>query len=343
VSQVAGDPATHPTLQRFLRSLAARDASPHTIRAYTTAVGAYLAWLEQRGVDWARPSRPDLRAYLARLGSSASRTTVAQRLAAIRSFHRWAAREGISAGDPWGAIATPRLPRRLPRVLEVDQVGRLLATVDDELTRAETASPDRIAVATALALRDRALVETAYAAGLRISELAAADLGSLDLRRGELRVIGKGRKERIGLLGRPALAALTAYLDHGRPILLDRAADSADSAGGDAAAPAVEAAEDVPTEVFLNHRGGPLGVRGLRYRLDGLCRAAGLPAGVSPHTLRHSFATHLLDGGADLRVVQELLGHENLATTQIYTHVSPGRLQAAYRDAHPRARRTGGA
>ena len=326
---VAGDPATHPTLERFLRSLAARDASPHTIRAYATAVGAYLAWLGERGVDWKRPGRPDLRAYLARLGSTAARTTVAQRLAAIRSFHRWAAREGLSAGDPWGAIATPRLPRRLPRVLELDQVDRLLAAVDEELTEAEAASPDRIAVAIALALRDRALVETAYAAGLRISELAAADLGSLDLRRGEIRVIGKGRKERIGLLGRPALAALVAYLDHGRPILLDRGA-----------APDAEDDRDLATsEVFLNHLGVPLGVRGLRYRLDRLCRRAGLPLGVSPHTLRHSFATHLLDGGADLRVVQELLGHENLATTQIYTHVSPGRLAAAYRDAHPRARR----
>jgi site-specific recombinase XerD len=181
----------------------------------------------------------------------------------------------------------------------------------------------------ALALRDRALIETAYAAGLRISELAAADLGSIDLRRGEIRVIGKGRKERIGLLGRPAVGALLSYLDHGRPILAAR------QVAGTAIAP--------PTVVFLNHAGGPLGVRGLRYRLDRLCRAAGLPAGVSPHTLRHSFATHLLDGGADLRVVQELLGHENLATTQVYTHVSPGRLAAVYREAHPRARRTSGA
>jgi site-specific recombinase XerD len=172
-------------------------------------------------------------------------------------------------------------------------------------------------------MRDRALIETAYAAGLRISELAAADLASLDLRRGEIRVVGKGRKERIGLLGRPAVAALMSYLDLGRPLLAERGAQSA----------------PVPTAVFLNHAGGPLGVRGLRYRLDRLCRAAGLPEGVSPHTLRHSFATHLLDGGADLRVVQELLGHENLATTQVYTHVSPGRLAAAYRDAHPRARR----
>jgi site-specific recombinase XerD len=303
--------------------LAARDASPHTIRAYETAIGAYLGWLAERGVDWTRPTRPELRAYLARLGSAGSRSTVAQRLAAIRSFHRWAAREGLAAGDPWGAIATPRLPRRLPRVLEVDQVARLLAVVEADLEAAEAARPDGMAVATALAMRDRALVETAYAAGLRISELAAADLASLDLRRGEIRVVGKGRKERIGLLGRPAVAALTSYLDHGRPLLAERRTPTATA----------------PTAVFLNHAGGPLGVRGLRYRLDRLCRAAGLPEGVSPHTLRHSFATHLLDGGADLRVVQELLGHENLATTQVYTHVSPGRLAAAYRDAHPRARR----
>ena len=332
MSAVAGDPATHPGLQRFLRSLAARDASPHTIRAYRTAVGTYLDWLAANGVDWTRPRRPDLRGYLARLGADATRSTVAQRLAAIRSFYRWAAREGLAAGDPWGAIATPRLPRRLPRVLEVDQVARLLAVVDAELDAAETLRPDRVPLATALALRDRALVETAYAAGLRISELAAADLGSLDLRRGEIRVIGKGRKERIGLLGRPAVRALEAYLDHGRPILLERAAG-----------PGGPRADAPPSEVFLNHSGGPLGVRGLRYRLDRLCRTAGLPEGVSPHTLRHSFATHLLDGGADLRVVQELLGHENLATTQVYTHVSPARLAAAYRDAHPRARRTTGA
>jgi integrase/recombinase XerD len=328
VSPVAGDPATDPALDRFLRSLAARDASPHTIRAYATALTAYLEWLDARGVDWRRPGRADLRAYLAHLGSGVSRTTVAQRLAAIRSFHRWAVREGLADGDPWGAIATPRLPRRLPRVLEVDQVTRLLAVVEAELTAADAAAADGDTLATALALRDRALVETAYAAGLRISELAAADLGSLDLRRGELRVVGKGRKERIGLLGRPAVQALTAYLDGGRPLLLERR----------------PAATDAPsTTVFLNHRGEPLGVRGLRYRLDRLCRLAGLPEGVSPHTLRHSFATHLLDGGADLRVVQELLGHENLATTQVYTHVSPARLRAAYRDAHPRARRSVGA
>jgi integrase/recombinase XerD len=319
---VSGAAASHPALARFLRGLAARDASPNTRRSYETAVGAYLDWLQARGVDWRRPSRGDLRAYLAELGSRGARSSTAQRLAAIRSFHRHAARDGFADGDPWGAIATPRLPRRLPRVLEVDQVEQLLAVVDEELAAAG-GDGHRAALATAIALRDRALVETAYAAGLRISELAAAELGSLDLRRGEIRVLGKGRKERIGLLGRPAREALSAYLEDGRPVLVELAGH----------------ADDAPTAVFLNHRGRPLGVRGLRYRLDLLRRRAGLPDGVSPHTLRHSFATHLLDGGADLRVVQELLGHESLATTQVYTHVSPTRLRTAYRGAHPRATR----
>jgi site-specific recombinase XerD len=325
-AEPATDPSrqvTDPALERFLRSLAARDASTHTQRAYTTAVGTYLAWLAARDCDWRHPSRADLRAYMAVLGEGHARTTVAQRLAAIRAFHRWATRNELAPGDPWGSIATPRLPRRLPRVLEVEQVGRLLGVVEGDLASPPVGDPARAALRSALALRDRALIETAYAAGLRISELAAAELGALDLRRGEVRVLGKGRKERIGLLGRPARAALADYLDDGRPVLLDRRTGE----------------RPPPTQVFLNHRGEPLGVRGLRYRLDRLCARAGLPLGVSPHTLRHSFATHLLDGGADLRVVQELLGHENLATTQVYTHVSPGRLQSAYREAHPRARR----
>jgi site-specific recombinase XerD len=324
---VSGAPAADPALQRFLRGLAARDASVHTQRSYATSVGAYLDWLAARGVDWRKPSRADLRAYLAHLGTRGSRSSTAQRLAAIRSFHRHAAREGTAPGDPWGAIATPRLPRRLPRVLEVEQVERLLAAVDEELAEAtERSRGPRAVLAVALGLRDRALVETAYAAGLRISELAAAELASIELARGEIRVLGKGRKERIGLLGRPAREALAAYLDDGRPELAARQ----------------PAGRDEPDEIFLNHRGGPLGVRGLRFRLDGLRRRAGLPHGVSPHTLRHSFATHLLDGGADLRIVQELLGHESLATTQVYTHVSPTRLRAAYRGAHPRASRQAG-
>src|SRR5437660_5414646 len=305
-------------LQRFLLTLRARDASAHTIRSYATAVGAYLEWLAGHGADWRNPARADLRAYLARLVTSGARSTVSQRLAAIRSFHRFVARAALAPGDPWGSIATPRIPRRLPRVLEVEQIERLLDAIDAAPAPARRVSP----VASAIALRDRAIIEMAYAAGLRISEMASAPLSALDLRRGEIRVFGKGRKERIGLLGRPAIAALEAYLDAGRPALASRRR-----------APGPE-----PDAIFLNHDGAPIGVRGLRFRIDRLCRAAGLPDGVSPHPLRHSFATHLLDGGADLRVVQELLGHESLATTQVYTHVSPVRLRAAYVTAHPRAR-----
>ena len=315
-------------LAGFMRSLEARDTSPETRRSYETTVTAYLAWLDARGAEWRNPGRATLRAYLAELSEGHAKASVAQRMAAIRSFHRHASRSGIAPGDPWGAVATPRLPRRLPKVLEIEQVEALLAAVDEDLvvaaagtSRTARRDPD---LARAIALRDRALVETAYAAGLRISELSAADLGSLDLRRGEIRVMGKGRKERIGLLGRPAREALRAYLDEARPTLAARRA----------------AGTREPDEVFLNHHGGALGVRGLRMRLDRLCGLAGLPEGVSPHTLRHSFATHLLEGGADLRVVQELLGHESLATTQVYTHVSPARLRDAYRIAHPRARAT---
>jgi integrase/recombinase XerD len=307
-------------LARYLRALAARDASPHTLRAYRGAIAPYVAWLAEGGTDWRRPSRLDLRAYVAELVEGRTRRTVAHRLAAIRSFHRWASREGLAPGDPWAVIATPRLPRRLPAVVDVAGVERLIEAAGEPAPGAEPATAE------ALALRDRAVVEMAYAAGLRISELAAATLGSLDLRRGEVRVMGKGRKERVALLGRPARAALRSYLDAGRPALLARRSP------GDGPAPS-EAA------LFLNSRGRPLGVRGLRYRLDLHRRRAGLPDDVTPHTLRHSFATHLLDGGADLRVVQELLGHESLATTQVYTHVSPARLRSAYRTAHPRASR----
>ena len=319
----------HEALERYLASLAARDASPHTRRAYATVLTAYLAWLDAAGLDWRAPERAALRRYLAELTEGHARTTVAQRLAAIRSLYRWARRTGLVSADPWAALATPRRPHRLPAVLAIEEVERLLDAVGEGAAASpdETAgSPPRTSSAAtslrhALALRDVALVETAYAAGLRISELAGARLGALDLARGEIRVVGKGRKERIGLLGRPARSALGAYLADARPALLARA--GAGPRRSDA--------------LFVNHRGAPLGVRGIRYRLHGAAVRAGLPDDATPHTLRHSFATHLLDGGADLRVVQELLGHADLATTQVYTHVAPGRLRSVYRRAHPRA------
>jgi site-specific recombinase XerD len=301
-------------LARYLGALEARQASPHTRRAYRAAIGPYLEWLAERGESWIRPPRVSLRAYLARWADRAmARSSVSARLAALRSFYRYTTRQGWTPGDPWSGIATPRKPARLPSVLDPTQVVALLDATD----RAARKPLDA-----ALAQRDRALWETAYAAGLRISELAGATVADLDLGRGELRVVGKGDKERVGLLGRPARAALAAYLHHGRGVLAGAAETSADT-----------------DTLFLNHRGAPLGVRGIRYGLTRLARRAGLPLGVTPHTLRHSFATHLLDGGADLRIVQELLGHASLATTQVYTHVSSARLRAVYRDAHPRATR----
>ena len=223
----AADATARRHSTRFLRGRSP-PATPraHTQRSYETAVGAYLDWLAAAASTGGRPSRADLRAYLAELGlgaAPAARPPSGSRRSARSTGSRPA--RASPPGDPWGAIATPRLPRRLPRVLEVDEVERLLAAVDDELAAAG-GDGHRAALATAIALRDRALVETAYAAGLRISELAAADLGSLDLRRGEIRVLGKGRKERIGLLGRPARAALDG-VPRGRPARPRRAASAA--------------------------------------------------------------------------------------------------------------------
>ncbi len=333
-------------VERFLRALQARGSSAHTIRSYGTALEVYTGWLSANGHDWRSPSRTALRAFLASLSEGRGRRTVAQRLAALRSFYRYATREALVTGNPLAALPTPRQPRRLPAVLSVAETERLIEAAAEEADDGAPAGTARGELERALALRDVAIVETAYAAGLRIGELASLTIGSVDLRRGEVRVTGKGRKERVSLLGRPARAALQAYLDGARPILARRAGAgfpesgiaTAQNGGTVSHAGTASHAGVDPGFLFLNHRGTSLGARGIRWRVERLRVAAGLPEGVSPHTLRHSFATHLLDGGADLRVVQELLGHESLATTQIYTHVSPARLRAAYTASHPRAR-----
>ncbi len=317
---MSGDPAGPATvsaagaLERFLQALEARGSSPNTVRSYRTGLELYVTWLAGSAHDWRQPSRGELRTYLATLSEGHSRRTIAQRLAAMRSFYRFAVRTGLAPGNPLTALPTPRQPRRLPAVLSIAETERLLETAAHD-------GPGKLE--SALALRDVAIIETAYAAGLRIGELASLTIGSVELTRGEVRVTGKGRKQRVSLLGRPARVAIARYMADGRPELVARA-----GAGPEGVS---------PDELFLNHRGGPLSARGIRWRIERLRLAAGLPEGVSPHTLRHSFATHLLDGGADLRVVQELLGHESLATTQIYTHVSPARLRAAYTASHPRA------
>jgi integrase/recombinase XerC len=292
----------------FLTALTAAGRSAHTIRSYDGSVARLLDHLERVGADWRSPTRRQLRTWLASISAhGVSQATMASRLAGARAFYRHAQRMGWVEGDPFVAITTPRRPRRLPRVLGTHEVEALLDTVGGSR------------VDDALQLRDRAIVELAYAAGLRISELASLDVGDADLRRAQVRVMGKRRKERECPLGGPAVDALGAWLAEGRPVIRERSTADDDDA------------------LFLNAAGTRLGVRGMRGRIDRLVRRAGLDRGVSPHTLRHSFASHLLDGGADLRVVQELLGHANLATTQVYTHVTPARLRSTYQAAHPRS------
>jgi site-specific recombinase XerD len=321
-------------LQGFMASLDARDASDHTKRAYETGVRQFLEWLDGiPSAEWTRPPRRTLRSFLAELDSRGlARSTISSRIAALRSFYRFSRRQGWVEGDPWAAVVTPRRSSRLPRVMDIGDVEQLLDVVPG--SGGHSVGGARVAgVPNALELRDRAVIECAYAAGLRISELAGLRVTDIDLRRGEVRVMGKGRKERMGMLGAPARDALDEYLRAGRPVL---------AAAGSRSGAQSKAASAAPSDaLFLGSTGQGLSTRGLRMRIDRLIKRAGLPERTSPHTLRHSFASHMLEGGADLRVVQELLGHASLATTQIYTHVSPGRLRSSYRSAHPRASAAG--
>jgi integrase/recombinase XerC len=248
-----------------------------------------------------------LRSWLARLRTiGAARTTLARRAAAARTFTAWAHREGVLGTDIGQRLASPKARRELPAVLRQEQAAALV-------TAPRLGTPD---LDDAIALRDRLLLELLYASGVRISELCGLDLADVDRSRRLLRVLGKGAKERSVPYGVPAEQALDAWLRRGRPAL--------------AQAPASGSA------LLLGARGGRLHPTAARRIVAGYARAAGLPP-VSPHGLRHSAATHLLEGGADLRSVQELLGHASLSSTQIYTHVSVERLRQAYRQAHPRA------
>jgi site-specific recombinase XerD len=305
-------------LTLFLEHLRGRNASRRTVVEYERNAGEFLDFVVSRGVSWLSPDRATVRAYLATLADRRlAATSVGGMLSAARSFYRYAVREGWLDADPLTGVRTPRRPRRLPGVLDAPQAARLVEAPSRSERRRRRRPPKD--VDEAISRRDSALLELLYATGIRISEAASAELGRLDVGRQRLRVLGKGNKEREVVFGRPAAEALTVYLGRGRQVLA-------------AGAPRNNA-------VFLNVGGGPLSARGARLVVDRWVKACGLPKGTSPHTLRHSFATHLLEGGADLRTVQELLGHANLATTQIYTHLSDAALRDAYRSAHPRSTR----
>jgi integrase/recombinase XerC len=292
-------------VERYLAELAAaRGASPCTLRAYGADLEELLLFLDRLGHDDPRAVTPRvLRAFLVELDQRGlARSSVQRKLSAVRSFFMHLLRAGRIDAHPATGLRQARGTRRLPGALEVAEVERLL-----DARPAETPA----------GRRDRALLEVMYSAGTRAAETVGLDRGDLDLRRGVARVRGKGRKERLAPLGPFAVQALRDYLaDPARPRPQAGALDA----------------------VFLNRRGGRLTTRTLGRLVEDAARRAGLTRRATPHTLRHSFATHLLDRGADLRSVQELLGHAHLVTTQIYTHVSVERLREVYERAHPRAR-----
>jgi len=280
-----------------------KNASPHTIELYGREIRECLTFLENQGIsDWTDVDREVLRRYLSWLTSRGLvKASIARRLSELRSFGRFLVREDVIGVNPFLAVSSPKVPKRLPVPLSVAETVALLDAPD-------TSTPQ--------GLRDSAILEVLYSGGLRVSELVGLNLSHVDARRNELRVWGKGAKERIALLGRPAMVALQAFIERGRPQLLQDRTTSA---------------------LFLNRTGGRLSTRSVMNVVRKYSRVAGLKKRVTPHTLRHSFATHLLDGGADLRCVQELLGHERLTTTQVYTHVSLSRAREVYLGSHPLA------
>lgn len=299
-------------VQRFLDHLTVeRGLSPNTIAAYRRDLARYSAFLAERGVtDARRVADAEVTAFVARYsgdtyGEDASHyraTSVVRGLSSVRSFHRFLVREGETDRDPSRSTIRPRLPRALPRPLPVDDVVRILG-----------APPE----GTVAGLRDRAVLETLYGAGLRVSELVGLDIDDVDLEVGSVRVLGKGGKEREVPLGSHGVGAVAAYLTRARPDLATARSRAA---------------------LFLNLRGGRLTRQGCAGILAAAAKRAAIERRVTPHTLRHSFATHLLEGGADVRVVQELLGHASVATTQVYTLVTGDHLREVYYSSHPRAR-----
>jgi integrase/recombinase XerC len=293
-------------LEQYLRELEGEEASPHTLRSYRTDLTQFIGFLRQ---DMGKTSPTEveplhIRAFMASLRKrGVSKGTVARKMAALRSFFQFLCRQGLLPWNPAALVTTPKLPKPLPSHLTVDQAFQLLAAPQGQ-------DP--------LTLRDRAILELFYSSGIRVGELCGLNLGDVDLDGRLVRVTGKGRKERIVLIGRPAAQALETYIS-ARENLRGESAGH----GG--------------SPLFLNHRGGRLTPRSVERFLEKYLRKSGFGKAITPHGLRHSFATHLLQAGADLRVIQELLGHARLSTTQRYTHLNLDQLMEVYDKAHPKA------
>ncbi|MBN1259272.1 MAG: tyrosine recombinase XerC [Anaerolineae bacterium] len=290
-------------LARYLNALEQGNASPYTVKNYGADIGQFLDYCGEREVETLHALRRDLvRDYLAELDEIGyARASIARRVFELRAFGDYLLRIGAWEDNLFRRVYAPRIPRRLPHYLTHEETAQLLAVPDNNTPQGS---------------RDKAILETLYASGVRVSELEGLDVRDVALSSGEMRVIGKGDKERMTLLGQPAVSALRAYLTSGRPKL---------------------AGERPSLALFLNRFGGRLSVRSISEIVRRAGVAAGIEQTVTPHLLRHTFATHMLDGGADLRVVQELLGHASLVTTQIYAHVTQKRAREVYGRAHPRA------
>jgi site-specific recombinase XerD len=301
-------PVWRKALGSFDRALRSHGMADSTRRAYSLDLGGFASWASAQGVEPNDVRYRVLRRYAAQLSSAPreggrglSAPTVARKLAAIRTFYRYMVEREELSQNPADLVSSPRRPRRLPRLLKKKEVAALL---------------DQIPTGTPLELRDRAMFELAYSCGLRCEEIVNLDIGAADFDGEELRVVGKGSKTRVVPIGEPAQKALERYLASGRPALAANAPEPA---------------------LFVSRSGRRLSPSDIRRRLAAWLRNASLSAAVSPHTLRHSFATHLLEGGADLRTIQELLGHASVSTTQVYTWVESGRLRSQYERSHPRA------
>jgi integrase/recombinase XerD len=303
----AAAPPQDPLVQEFLDYITyERGLSPNTVAAYGRDLAAFTRFLGDRGAAPPGVTQTDVRAYFAGPGGDGAASSVARRIAAVRAFYAYLVRENTRADDPAAQLRTPKRPQDLPRVLSVEEVEAILATV-------VPTGP--------LGQRDLAALELLYGCGLRVSELLGLRDGDVDLEGGLVRCVGKGDKERVVPVGSAAATAVSRYVADGRRTLLRGRRRQ---------------------ELILNARGGPLTRQGFDYILRRVLRRADMLGAASAHTFRHSFATHLLAAGADLRSVQEMLGHANVATTQLYTHVTVEHLREVFLETHPRARRRPG-
>jgi integrase/recombinase XerC len=309
VAKPAAAPAVHPEIakgiKRFLDSLhGERNASPHTLRAYRNELGRFAEYLGPE-MGWKDVDHICIRGFLSYLhGRGLSKVSVARALAALRSMYRWLAREGIVEQNPAKLVATPRLPKKLPRVPTVEEVNTLL----------DSGMPETAAFAE----RDRAIFELLYGCGLRNSELVGIELGDIDEANQIILIRGKGKKQRYVPLAGAAAEALAGYREVRQKVLRET--------------------RKTTRRLLINRRGGPLTTRSVGRIVKAISVAMGLPPDIHPHTLRHAFGTHMLSEGADLRAIQELLGHERLATTQRYTQVSMTQIVEVYDRTHPRAK-----